>query len=772
MTPSINCGIPDERNLEKQIERQMGCMTGFLQLFDRHQILAGKRLYSDKRISSSPTSDSLSPSERSDVSSSSFVKAAPPSPSSPSPAGFPSSPENHHQARPSLPLPLPVFEVKDGVKTSWKLREAPRLSLDSRAVFDAWGKLRPREIRTTPVVFSGDPSDCSDAGDDHDKHRRSPSVVARLMGLDTLPVDCNEEQPKRSELRRSSSESRVSRDHWQFNFQKLSPNSSEELFQPRKVDYTELRHRNSKPEPPRAPPDPLKRKSFFEAQDFFPEPKRTGSMYEEIEKRLRMRGIEEPAKDLETLKQILEALQLKGLLHSKLPELSSVGSLDVIDNHELPISAITESPIIHKTLTPKPPPRSAGSERLPLQHRSVSPRRPVPPEVIPSAKSRRDPVRKKLMRPSEPNESSRTPISAPERRRSVNVEGQRSYQPERRVPSVHSPVASPKKPGFDQVGLRSPRIQRPKPEISKEQVHSLAEDDAFSFSNTSTRSPPSQIDFQRATTEEFRTGRTLLERCDKLLHSIAAITSSAEQVTAMDQQPSPVSVLDSSFLSEENSASSLPKLSIDFKDQIEDWEDHRKHKATPSAGSEYWNGPEKKIGAGQGDDYAFVADVVRETDRCGGPANLFSALEQRHRVSGSSVISVIHRRHVFDTVTEIVERKRSITPWVAFICSLPTAFAGSENSLLLEVWEEVQWLRDHVSTENVMELTGQVIKQDMAMTAPGEQNWTVPGAELSAAVLHIERQLFKDLVADTIRELADMSCRRRATTLPRRKLIF
>ena len=30
-----------------------------------------------------------------------------------------------------------------------------------------------------------------------------------------------------------------------------------------------------------------------------------------------MRGIEEPSKDLETLKHILEALQLKGLLHSK-----------------------------------------------------------------------------------------------------------------------------------------------------------------------------------------------------------------------------------------------------------------------------------------------------------------------------------------------------------------------------------------------------------------------------------------------------------------------
>lgn len=31
-------------------DRRMGCMGGFLQLFDRNHILAGKRLYSTKRL--------------------------------------------------------------------------------------------------------------------------------------------------------------------------------------------------------------------------------------------------------------------------------------------------------------------------------------------------------------------------------------------------------------------------------------------------------------------------------------------------------------------------------------------------------------------------------------------------------------------------------------------------------------------------------------------------------------------------------------------------
>ena len=62
-----------------------------------------------------------------------------------------------------------------------------------------------------------------------------------------------------------------------------------------------------------------------------------------------------------------------------------------------------------------------------------------------------------------------------------------------------------------------------------------------------------------------RSGRSLLERCDKLLQGIAAFTE-AERDTAADQQPSPVSVVDSSsYLGEEGSPWPLAKRSIDFK---------------------------------------------------------------------------------------------------------------------------------------------------------------------------------------------------------------
>ena len=73
-------------------------------------------------------------------------------------------------------------------------------------------------------------------------------------------------------------------------------------------------------------PRAFQRRSRFDAHEVFPEPAKRAdpaaagahgeiALYGEIERRLRKRGIVEPARDLETLKQILEALQLKGLLH-------------------------------------------------------------------------------------------------------------------------------------------------------------------------------------------------------------------------------------------------------------------------------------------------------------------------------------------------------------------------------------------------------------------------------------------------------------------------
>lgn len=58
--------------------------------------------------------------------------------------------------------------------------------------------------------------------------------------------------------------------------------------------------------------------------------------------------------------------------------------------------------------------------------------------------------------------------------------------------------------------------------------------------------------------DNCKEGKSLLERCDKLLHSIAEFTT--------ESQPSPVSVLDSSFYKDDSSSPSpVMKRSIDFE---------------------------------------------------------------------------------------------------------------------------------------------------------------------------------------------------------------
>lgn len=372
---------------------------------------------------------------------------------------FLSSPENIAETPAKATILLPVFDFKEGMNNSWKLREAPRLSLDSR--------LRPRKISTTP------PAAYSPNQSDTDKNHRSPSVVARLMGLDALPDAGPEgEPPQTAELRRSASESRVSRDLHRFTegsfFQKPPP----------PVDFAgyeiyKFRSPNRPSESKQATPPTkqlhshsqsvgFQRQSYFDAQKFFPEPNRTGarSLYGEIEKRLRMRGVDEPEKDLETLKQILEALQLKALLHSNCKE-----SNQQIENQRR--NLISDDPIVVMKPGPGPvwrsgsePPRPASGRRTPVEGRRVQSRSPRSPD---------------------PN------LNRNPRRRPVNGEMNG------RISLVHnSPRSSPRRLSPDPLTARSPRDQR----VVKERARFQAEDDTATIISESSASSSSLFDLE------------------------------------------------------------------------------------------------------------------------------------------------------------------------------------------------------------------------------------------------------------------------------------
>ncbi|RZR91431.1 hypothetical protein BHM03_00019532 [Ensete ventricosum] len=504
MTPGVvgEGGVLEEQRLE----RQMGCMAGFLQLFDRHHGAAGTRHYSVHRIPTSPTAGSTtSPSERSEASSASILKESHPPPSSPEPC--PSSPERGSAAetppRRSLPLPLPVFEVTGGVSTTWRIRDIPRLSLDSRAVVDARGKLRPREIRTAVPVSSENQTDASEAAEEQ---RRSPSVVARLMGLGVLPSARGEggAEPHRAELRRSASESRVRRDPSTYGFvdagsfqkpwpspaaEEAAPVSAEEFFKTVNLARFKLNDAtNAKPPLRSTPLQPLQRKIFFDAEDFFPEPKRSVTLYREIEKRLRLRGIDEPAKDLETLKQILEALQLKGLLHSKPSDHRVTGRRNLISDYEGRIQV--EAPIVIMKPAPKPPRRRSGQPP-----RSIAARQSSSP-----LRRERSPVRRTIRGGNErTNRAPRSPESpsSPVLRRTSNAATQKSVLAQRRISTVGSPKCSPKMTGSDPLAVRSPGNRRPTaPSSPEEKVYASPETDTSTTLSESSISVSSQPDLE------------------------------------------------------------------------------------------------------------------------------------------------------------------------------------------------------------------------------------------------------------------------------------
>ncbi|KAJ4896472.1 Uncharacterized protein Rs2_23266 [Raphanus sativus] len=158
--------VMKEGDVEKHIG---GCMAGFFNIFDRPHLLSPKRYSLPKRLSSSSSSLKTEPS----LDSVNHSVYSTPQLRSPAP------PEHHH-----------LSEFKQVVISPRRFsKEAPRLSLDSRAVVDAKGSLKPRQIHPDVGLGSG-----------------SPSVIARLMGLEALP-DSQQQQPQ--PLQRSASESRV-----------------------------------------------------------------------------------------------------------------------------------------------------------------------------------------------------------------------------------------------------------------------------------------------------------------------------------------------------------------------------------------------------------------------------------------------------------------------------------------------------------------------------------------------------------------------------------
>ena len=158
---------------------------------------------------------------------------------------------------------------------------------------------------------------------------RSPSVVGKLMGLDALPCNTsNADVDKKTELRRSVSESRVPRDNEFIQSDLIFENKLREV---RRCIIHEGKQRSQSP------------KSFFDSQEYF--------LAEPLKK---------PAENLESLKHVLEVFQLKGLLHSNR------------EQHQNPIVVMKSAP-----RSPSPRLYSPAIEQSPTDYR----RKPNPAKI-------------------------------------------------------------------------------------------------------------------------------------------------------------------------------------------------------------------------------------------------------------------------------------------------------------------------------------------------------------------------------------------------------
>ncbi|CAL9056042.1 unnamed protein product [Musa banksii] len=723
MTSCGGRGLADR----SQLERQMGCMTGLLHLFDRHQVLARKRLPPP------PPAGSSSPSERPHASSAAMLVK-----------------ETHS---------LAVNEVKDGVRP---------LSKRSRAMVVSKGKLRPREIReAVPGASSCDGSDASEAVDESERLRRSPSVVARLMGLDALP-----DESDRAELRRSTSESRVPGDpaYVRFldgsSFSKSSPVEAANVSANEFIRMTNLGQLNvpvaEKTKSPARTPflPPLQRKSFFDAGDFYPEPKRWGLLPIEFGKQRLTRGMDEAARDLDTLKQILEALQLKGLLHSD-PLYRHINGRrgHLLDHHY-------DSPIVVIEPAPKPPRRPSSEPRSPLPPPGPAAIRGNPAVAAANPPVRRN--RKSDQGPNGNNEQKNRGPNSPTKQRSSNApESGKSRPPRRRISALNTSKTLPNQGGQSPINGRPPPNRRTKQEVtSKQRIGPRAEVDAAgSIAN-------SPLGFERSWAADYGAGRQLLERCDRLLHSIAAFTAedqvatgAVQVVAAAEQQPSPVSVLNSPILGEETSPRSpVSKRSIDFK------EDRPAECNEDAVASDGGDGPEAQaeeevVIDDDDDDYAYVVEILRLTRSHGDTTDVYAFVEKRRGVRSDASKSLrLRRRLIFDAVVEILDRKRGVSPppWESFVRPgfLSVAAPNSAALLLTEVWSELRQAREQASAADLSDVTSWAVRRDLA--AENLECWARPAAEVADAVIQIERQIFKDLVSGAISDLADAKPRHKA----------
>lgn len=165
-------------------------------------------------------------------------------------------------------------------------------------------------------------------------------------------------------------------------------------------------------------------------------------------------------------------------------------------------------------------------------------------------------------------------------------------------------------------------------------------------------------------------------------------------------------------------------------------------------------------------DFVYVSEVLRASNYLHvGDSDVFLLLEQQQYLkgTGTSKVSTLQRRLIFDTIHEILNRRRRLPPWRA------------ENAPPFHrIWSEFQRIRERSEeSEDLFEVICGVLKKDMTEDA-NVNEWGECPIEMGDVVLDIERLIFKDLIGETIQDLASFKGQRinNKVSALRRKLVF
>ncbi|KAM1295808.1 hypothetical protein TB1_014944 [Malus domestica] len=233
------------------------------------------------------------------------------------------------------------LDSRDAFKATPKLKELPRHSLDGRegsmrsSTSDSKSYQRSKSFQNSGNSNDRDPNLPQSSG----SHNRPPSVVAKLMGLEALPdsaltsdshliktclvkdIDPFSKPLKLNNLQRPmpmrisyttrNSLKEPSSPRWKNPDLVMRPISSSRF--PIEPAPWKMQDGSQGSQKPSSKPVKVQART----SDSFP------SVYSEIEKRLKDLEFKQSGKDLRALKQILEAMQAKGLLETKKEEQAS-----------------------------------------------------------------------------------------------------------------------------------------------------------------------------------------------------------------------------------------------------------------------------------------------------------------------------------------------------------------------------------------------------------------------------------------------------------------